>query len=104
MLRRPFLVFLAAGALIASGVAGFWVQSARFADIAKSFLDRNIPSDWGIGGDFEDVQLGFFPPAVKINKPRVTLAKRNILNLPEGAKITAAGIETSILSIPNFSR
>lgn len=85
-------MFLAVVALLASGVAGF-VQSARFADIAKSFLDRNIPADWGIGGDFEEVQLGVFPPTVRIVKPRVTLGKRNILNLPEGAQVAAAAIE-----------
>lgn len=92
MLRRPFLVFLGlVGMLVGAAVA--FIQSERFAGFAKAVLARHMPAELGVSGDFEGFAIRVFPPALSVNKPSVKVAKRNILDLPEGASVRAERID-----------
>ncbi len=92
MLRRPFLVFLGlVGLLVGAAVA--FIQSERFAGFAKTLLARHMPAEFGVSGDFEGFAIRLFPPSLSVNRPSVKVAKRNILDLPEGASVRAERID-----------
>jgi hypothetical protein len=96
MRRRPFLIFAIVLGVLVTGAVAF-IQSPRFAGIVKRTASKYVPSDVGIEGDFSEFSIKLFPPGVSINKPRVTVRKRNILNLPEGSSVTAERIELAFL-------
>ena len=90
--KRILVSFFVIVSICFLAVVGF-VQSARFAKIVRSVLEKNVPSEWGIQGDFTDLRVTLFPPAISIENPKVTLAKNNIVNLPTGSGIQARRIQ-----------
>lgn len=91
-IKKPFLLFLIVISVLIFSVIGF-IQSARFARIVKSFVAKNVPSDWGIQGDFSDFRVNFFPPGMSIRTPRVVLLKGNVVGLPQGSRVQAERID-----------
>ncbi len=90
--QRAILVFLTfVLAAVVSAVT--FVQSARFARIAKSMVARNTPKEWGIRGDFSEFRVHLFPPGIAIENPRVTLEENNIVSLPAGSTVAAERID-----------
>ena len=92
MIKKPFLLFSTVVAVLVAGAILF-IQSRQFAGIVKNVVQKRLPSDLGIQGDFRDFSIRLFPPGISINEPRVTVAKRNILNLPGGSSVTAERID-----------
>src|ERR1700760_1960491 len=92
MLRRPFLIFLAAVGL-AVACAVWFIQSPGFAALAKKVLAKHLPQDTGIVGDFREFRIKLFPPGIALTDPHVELADKNILGMPGGSRLKAARIE-----------
>jgi hypothetical protein len=92
MFRRPLLLFsLLVAVLVGSAVA--FVQSRTFAAMVRSFLERSVPSELGIRGNFTEFGIRLFPPAVSIGHPELKLEPENLLSLPADSVVRAERID-----------
>jgi len=84
------------------GIFGF-LQSQRFASLAKTWIAHYLPKQWGIKIDFSEFGLEFFPPGFTIKNPKIELAHKNILNFPFSSKIEAEKIALHFFPFQLFS-
>ncbi len=92
MRRRALQIFLGALLLAVAGML-LVIQSGIFAGFVKTTLRRIVPTSVGIGMDFKDLRVLYFPPGIVINKPEITLGRDNALKLPEGTRLGMERIE-----------
>ena len=90
--KHTVLAFFGGVALLTTAAVMF-IQSAYFADILKRVLFHRIPINWGVKGDFSDIAIQIFPPALSIQNPKVNLEPNNIVDLPAGSTIAAKRID-----------
>lgn len=102
MLKKPFLIFMLVVSVMVFGIIAF-IQSARFAKIVQRVASRYIPEDSGIQSDFQGLQVKFFPPGFALTQPTVTLAEKNIAQLPGGTRLKADSIEFTFLPFQMLS-
>src|SRR4051812_48082528 len=100
--RNPILLFLLIVGSMVGGMLWF-IQSPRFAVVAKRVLAKYMPQDLGIVGDFSELSVKLFPPGISLLKPRLTVQARNVANLPEGSAVQAERLDLNFRLFQAFS-
>ena len=102
MNKRPFVIFCLVVALLVTGIL-YFIQSARFAAVLKSVVSRYLPKDLGIGGDFSEVSVQFYPPGFSMKNPKIWVQDQNPLQLPGGSAVEANRIDFTFRPLQIFS-
>ncbi len=92
MFRRPLLLFALITTVLVGSALGF-VQSRTFARMVRNFLERSVPPELGVRGNFSEFGIRLFPPAVSISQPELKLDPENLLSLPADSVIRANRID-----------
>ena len=80
-----------------------YLQSGRFADSVKHLISERSPQKLGIIGDFSNLKLYFFPPAIGIANPTIHIERENISKLPMEGDIEAKEVRVSFAPIQMLS-
>lgn len=102
MMKHPFLTFILVMGILIGGSLWF-IQSPWFAKVVKVVAFQYIPKDIGIDGDFSELSIQLFPPAISINNPKIALRENNIAHLPAGSSVVAEKVSFSFLPFQIFS-
>jgi hypothetical protein len=94
ILRRPLLIFAVLTTVLLGAAFGF-LQSRTFAGMVRRFLEKSVPPELGISGNFREFGIQLFPPAVTISEPELKLAPENLFSLPADSVIKAKQIGVS---------
>ncbi len=102
MRKHPFLIFLLVIAILISATIAF-LQSGYFAGAVKEVARRFLPKELGINLEFSELSLRMFPPGISVEKPKVEIAKKNIIGLPGTAQVEASRIDFIFLPLQMLS-
>lgn len=90
--RHPLAAFVLASFLALVAAVSF-IQSPAFARVFKQTLQKYLPRDLGVEGNFADFSIKVFPPGFSVNRPEVTLRERNVLGLPKDSYVKAERVD-----------
>ncbi len=102
MRKNPIILFFICVAILILG-ATLYIQSATFANQLKRALEKYIPKNLGISGDFSNITIQIYPPGVGIVNPRIEASERNAAGIPAGTRIEAEKMEVSFRPIQILS-
>ena len=102
MRKSPFVFFVIIMSLVIGSIISF-IQGPGFARVVKSVFVRYVPSDLGVSGDFEGLDVKLFPPGLSIRKPQICVTDHNMAGLPPGSVVTAERIDLEFRPVQIFS-
>lgn len=80
-----------------------FLESERFAGMAKKFIRDRSPDTLGITADFSNLKLYFFPPGVGVSNAKVSVLRNNVSKQPIEAEIEAKELRMNFEPIQMLS-
>src|SRR3954462_12994184 len=102
MKRSPILIFLVVIGTMVAGMLWF-IQSPRFARVAKNVAAKYLPKDMGVEGDFSELSVKLFPPGISLLNPKLAVRSHNVVNLPPGSTIEAKRLDLNFRLFQAFT-
>lgn len=80
-----------------------FIESAWFAGWVKRAIYTYTPRNLGIRGEFQNLEIGYFPPTLKVLAPSIRFELGNIAGVPAGTKVLGESLELRFRPIQVFT-
>lgn len=102
MRKNPLFIFILVLFFSTFSAIAF-IQSRTFADLAKKTVSKFLPNQLGVKGNFDRVQVQFFPPGIALSEPSVLITGENPAGIPIGTDVNARRLEVSFHALQVLS-